>query len=89
MKSDAMKKEIKEVGHGYTANCWCTHGCWIMASLNFNPGKMVANLFKSHAEAKKLQKLYPVNISDAILRDIETRYNLDTDRLKKIGVIAA
>ncbi|GMO66601.1 MAG: hypothetical protein Ta2A_14900 [Treponemataceae bacterium] len=85
--SAAMKKEIADVGHGYTANCWCTHGCWIMASLNFNPGKMVSSLFKSHAEAKKLRKLYPVNISEAILSDLEKRYDLDSAKLKAIGVV--
>ncbi|MCC8095771.1 MAG: radical SAM protein [Tannerellaceae bacterium] len=37
MNSDAMKGEIDAIGCGYKANCWCTHGCWISASLAFNP----------------------------------------------------
>ncbi len=35
--SEAMKKEITEIGGGSKANCWCTHGCWIMSSIKFNP----------------------------------------------------
>ena len=41
MQSDVMKKEVGAIGHGYKANCWCTHGCFITASLIFNPRKMI------------------------------------------------
>ena len=37
MNSYVMKKEVAEIGHGKKANCWCTHGCWIMSSIKFNP----------------------------------------------------
>jgi hypothetical protein len=85
--SDVWKKEIKDIGHGHTANCWCTHGCWIMSSLNFNPCKMISYLFKSHKEAKKLKKLYPVNVTEAILSDLEKRYDIDTNKLKELGLV--
>ncbi|GMO25560.1 MAG: hypothetical protein Ta2B_05200 [Termitinemataceae bacterium] len=85
--SDVWKKEIEDIGHGYKANCWCTHGCFIMSSLNFNPAKMLTNLFKSHKEAKKLKKIYPVNVTEDTLRDLEKRYGLDQDKLKSLGVI--
>lgn len=36
-KSEAMRNEIEEIGNGYSANCWCTHGCWILSSIKFSP----------------------------------------------------
>jgi hypothetical protein len=86
MKSQAMKKEIDDIGHGYKANCWCTHGCWIMSSLNFNPGKMISNIIKGNSEVKKLKK--PVLVDEAALRLLEAKYHLDTGKLKDIGIIA-
>jgi MoaA/NifB/PqqE/SkfB family radical SAM enzyme len=85
MKSDAMKKEIEAIGHGYKANCWCTHGCWIMSSLNFNPAKMISKIIKSNRETKKLDK--PIHIDEKMLRDLEAKYNLDADKLAELGII--
>ncbi|MCC8153836.1 MAG: radical SAM protein [Tannerellaceae bacterium] len=85
MESEAMKQEIAEVGHGYTANCWCTHGCWIMSSIVFNPGKMISKIFKGYRETKKLAK--PVLFDEQILKGIEEKYTLDRDKLAAIGVI--
>jgi hypothetical protein len=87
MSSDAMKKEIAAIGHGYKANCWCTHGCWIMSSIVFNPGKMVTKLIKANGEVKKLNRSLP--ISEEILQDLEKKYNLDTDKLTQLGIINA
>ena len=84
MKGDAMKKEIADVGHGYTANCWCTHGCWIMSSIVFNPAKMMSMLFKANREMKKLNR--PVDISQAVLADLESKYSLDSQKLVQIGL---
>ncbi|QQO11342.1 radical SAM protein [Breznakiella homolactica] len=85
MNGDAMKKEIADVGHGYTANCWCTHGCWIMSSIVFNPAKMVRMLFKANRETKKLNR--PVAINENVLRDLESKYQLDSEKLAQIGLI--
>ncbi|GHU71882.1 hypothetical protein FACS189450_08670 [Spirochaetia bacterium] len=85
MNGPAMKKEIADIGHGYKANCWCTHGCWIMSSLNFNPGKMVSKIIKSNGEVKKLKKF--VQVDEAALRALEAKYHLDTDKLAEIGLI--
>lgn len=41
MKSTAMKREIQAIGGGARANCWCTHGCWIISSLKFSPTTML------------------------------------------------
>jgi MoaA/NifB/PqqE/SkfB family radical SAM enzyme len=84
---EAMKKEIEAIGHGYKANCWCTHGCWMMSSITFNPGKMLSMLFKGNKETKKLAKsLPPLDASEEALSAIEKKYGLDEERLKKIGV---
>lgn len=82
---DAWKQEIAAVGHGYKANCWCTHGCWIMASLGFNPLKMVAKILGGYGETKRLSR--PVAVSEDELRALEAKYNLDAAKLKEIGVI--
>jgi MoaA/NifB/PqqE/SkfB family radical SAM enzyme len=84
MKSQAMKNEIETIGHGYKANCWCTHGCWIMSSITFNPGKMIAMLIKSNRETKKLNR--PIAINEEVLRDLERKYSLDRDKLQELGI---
>jgi MoaA/NifB/PqqE/SkfB family radical SAM enzyme len=85
MGSEAMKKEIEAIGHGYKANCWCTHGCWIMSSITFNPGKMLSLLRKSYRETKKLYK--PVTIDENFLKGLEAKYKLDTQKLAEIGIV--
>ncbi len=87
MNGDAMRKEIEAIGHGYKANCWCTHGCWIMSSINFNPGKMISLLSKANKETKKLAREQPVRIDDDVLRGLETKYHLDIEKLKGIGIL--
>ena len=55
--SDAMKKEIEEIGGGKKANCWCTHGCWIMSSIKFNPRALLFRIpwasYKSKSDRVK------------------------------------
>ena len=87
MAGDAMKKEIEAIGHGYKANCWCTHGCWMMTSITFNPGKMISMLLKANKETKRLNKKYPVVMDDEVLRQMEKKYKLDSEKLKTIGII--
>lgn len=84
INSDAMKNEIKEIGYGYAANCWCTHGCWIMSSMVFNPGKMISKIYKGYRESKKLSK--PLDIHPQLLVDLETKYDLDREKLAEIGI---
>jgi MoaA/NifB/PqqE/SkfB family radical SAM enzyme len=85
IQSSAMKNEIAAIGHGYTANCWCTHGCWIMASLGFNPLKMLKKILHGYKETKKLYRAVRPTESD--LQALEEKYHLDTGKLKKIGII--
>jgi MoaA/NifB/PqqE/SkfB family radical SAM enzyme len=86
MSSEAMKKEIETIGHGYRANCWCTHGCWMMTSITFNPGKMISMLISANKETKKLARQYPITADEAVLRQLETKYHLDLARLEQIGL---
>lgn len=84
MASDAMKQEIATIGHGYKANCWCTHSCWITASLVFNPRKMITDVYKGYREARHLYK--PLSITEEGLQALEEKYGLDIDRLKQIKI---
>ncbi|GHV87280.1 hypothetical protein AGMMS50255_5760 [Spirochaetia bacterium] len=85
MNGPAMKKESEDIGRGYKANCWCTHGCWIMSSLNFNPRKMITKIISANGEVKRLKK--PVNVDENALRALEAKYHLDTAKLAEIEVI--
>jgi MoaA/NifB/PqqE/SkfB family radical SAM enzyme len=80
MHSDVMKKEVEEIGHGYKANCWCTHGCWIMSSIVFNPRKMISSVLKGYRQSKKLSK--PLDfINGNHLKYLEEKYKLDKEKL--------
>lgn len=85
IQGEAMKKEIKDIGYGYKANCWCTHGCWIMSSIVFNPRKMISKVFKGYRQVKKLGK--PLSINESTLENLETKYAVDRTKLSEIGVI--
>ncbi|MCL2067278.1 MAG: radical SAM protein [Treponema sp.] len=87
MSGAAMKSEIEEIGHGYKANCWCTHGCWMMASLNFNPGKMISMMFSANKETKKLSGIYPVITDEAALQKLEAKYQIDMEKMEQIGLV--
>jgi hypothetical protein len=84
---DAMKHEIAAIGHGYTANCWCTHACWLMASIVFSPLKMFTSVSKGYGEVKRMARRNPVTVDEAGLRALEEKYHLDQKKLKEIGVI--
>jgi hypothetical protein len=87
LHGEAMKKEIEAIGYGYKANCWCTHGCWIMSSITFNPGKMIGMMIKSNREIKRLVR--PVAVNEGVLRELEAKYRIDRDKLTEIGLISA
>ncbi|MCQ2265955.1 MAG: radical SAM protein, partial [Bacteroidales bacterium] len=85
MKSTAMTNELKAIGHGHKANCWCTHGCWIMSSMVFSPLKMIFNCIRGAKATERLKK--HVNCSNAKLRELEEQYHLDQHKLKEIGIL--
>ncbi|MDL2311330.1 radical SAM protein [Bacteroidales bacterium OttesenSCG-928-B11] len=85
MHGEAMKNEVDEIGYGDKANCWCTHGCWIMSSIIFNPKKMIAKVFKGYRQTKKLSK--PLTFEESFLQGLEAKYNLDREKLQKLNIV--
>ena len=51
--SDAMKREIHEIGGGAGANCWCTHGCWVMSSIKFSPRAILLRIPAAYRRSRK------------------------------------
>ena len=84
MNSEAMKQEIVAIGHGYKANCWCTHGCWITSSIIFNPRKMIRSVYKGYRETKRLN--HPLAINEQKLQTMEAKYHLDIERLRQLNI---
>ena len=84
MQSEAMRKEIAAIGHGATANCWCTHSCWITSSFVFNPRRMVTAVLKGYWEARRLNR--PLDLSEAHLQALEQKYQLDPEKLKQLKI---
>ncbi len=64
--SDAMKREIDAIGGGGRANCWCTHGCWIMSSVKFSPRAL---LFRIPAAYRRFRK---ETVPGFVLPEIDT-----------------
>ncbi len=44
LRSSALRGEVMEIGGGTRANCWCTHTCWILASMQFSPTTLVGRI---------------------------------------------
>ncbi len=53
LHSDAMRREIDEIGGGAKADCWCTHGCWIMSSIKFSPRALLFRIPAAYRRFKK------------------------------------
>ena len=84
MGSNAMKNEIEEIGCGYKANCWCTHGCWILSSVVFNPLNMLSKVYKGYRQCKKLYK--PLDfINESYLKNLEEKYKLEQEKLSRLN----
>ncbi|HUU00607.1 MAG TPA: radical SAM protein [Myxococcota bacterium] len=41
LNSERMQKEIEAIGGGRRANCWCTHTCWMLSSMQFSPSTLL------------------------------------------------
>lgn len=65
LHSEVMKKEIEEIGGGSSANCWCTHACWIMSSLKFNPKALLFRIPWANYKAKEDR------VSDFVLPEVD------------------
>jgi len=71
LRSDAMRREIAAIGGGKKANCWCTHGCWIMSSLKFSPR---AILFRIPAAYRRFRRDCAHSASLPVGESMITRY---------------
>jgi MoaA/NifB/PqqE/SkfB family radical SAM enzyme len=85
MYGEAMQNEIKTIGYGYKANCWCSHSCWLVTSIGFSPLKAVSRIVGGYRQVKKLSG--GIEINDAKLSALEEKYHLDRAKLKEIGVL--
>jgi hypothetical protein len=56
LRSEAMRHEIDAIGGGDRANCWCTHGCWIMSSMKFSPRTLLVRLPAAYLRARRLHQ---------------------------------
>ena len=70
-----MRDEIRAIGGGARANCWCTHTCWTLSSMKFSPRKIVLDVPRGYLMArwKGYPPLDPARIDVA---DIERRSHL-------------
>jgi len=71
-----MQQEIKAIGGGSRANCWCTHTCFTFSSTKFSPRKMFYDIPRRYIETllKKHSRLDPSSID---LDEIVSRYKLE------------
>jgi hypothetical protein len=53
LHSEAMRREIEEIGGGAKADCWCTHGCWVMSSIKFSPRALLFRIPAAYRRFKK------------------------------------
>ena len=60
----------------------------MMSSITFNPGKMISMMIKANRETKQLARRQPVNVDEAVLRELEAKYKLDVAQLERIGLAA-
>ena len=51
--SPAMRDEIRAIGGGAKANCWCTHTCWMISSLKFSPRAMLLDVTRAYLDATR------------------------------------
>lgn len=58
-RSAAMRREVRAIGGGKRAHCWCTHGCWITSSLKFSPWSMLTRLPRTYWRKERLIKTMP------------------------------
>lgn len=73
--SVAMREEIRAIGGGERANCWCTHTCWMLSSMKFSPKKIVFEVPKRFLEARKALE-QPLSADAIDLAALEKRYGL-------------
>jgi MoaA/NifB/PqqE/SkfB family radical SAM enzyme len=74
-RSPAMRDEIRAIGGGARANCWCTHTCWTLSSTKFSPRKILLDVPRGYLAARwhGIPELDPASID---LADLARRHHL-------------
>jgi len=74
-RSQAMRDEIRAIGGGARANCWCTHTCWTLSSMKFSPRKILLDIPRAYLAAR-WRGIPELDLSRVDLADLERRYHL-------------
>jgi MoaA/NifB/PqqE/SkfB family radical SAM enzyme len=72
LRSTRMRDEIETIGGGARANCWCTHTCWMLASLKFSPRTLIYRIPRAYLDYMRGGSR-PFDPSLHGLQDIEQR----------------
>ncbi len=72
MKSEALRKEVEDIGGGHKANCWCTHTCWVLSSMKFSPKTLLFSVPLSFLNYRLEHWRAPV-LPDVDMGEIEAR----------------
>jgi len=72
LRSTGLRDEIAAIGGGARANCWCTHTCWMLASLKFSPGTLLYRIPRAYFDYRR-NGSRAFDPAEHRLRDIEER----------------
>jgi Fe-coproporphyrin III synthase len=56
LRSRELNDEVQAIGGGERANCWCTHGCWIMSSMKFSPRTTLLRMPLAYWRSRRLHQ---------------------------------
>ncbi|MGC4113651.1 MAG: radical SAM protein [Myxococcales bacterium] len=74
-ESVTMREEIRTLGGGERANCWCTHTCWMLSSMKFSPRKILVEVPRRFMEARR-DRGPALDIDRIDIAELERRYGL-------------
>jgi MoaA/NifB/PqqE/SkfB family radical SAM enzyme len=79
-QSTEMKEEIQTIGGGEKANCWCTHSCWVLASMQFSPKTWLIRIPWDYLKMK-LRGIPETYLPHIDIQSVEN-YTNDTNQIK-------
>jgi Fe-coproporphyrin III synthase len=69
----AMRDEVTAIGGGQRANCWCTHTCWMLASMKFSPRSILLEVPR-HYLGYRWQRMPPFSPERLSLDELARRH---------------
>lgn len=57
--SAAWRREVRAIGGGGGANCWCTHTCWVLSSMKFSPATLLYRVPRAWLRARQQARCAP------------------------------